>query len=137
MSPARQLGLVFAGGAVGGAARIGIGELAPDASAAVPWDVLVINVLGSLLLAAAVAITQARGRWVIFPAVGPGLLGGFTTFSAIAGLQWSTGATPVGSALVLASTIAASVLAAFAGWWLGNRPPTPLDEHAVFEEENE
>ncbi len=137
MTRARELALVFVGGALGGAVRIGIGELAPPSSGPVPWDLLIINVVGSLLLAAAVAVTQARGPWRIFPAVGPGFFGGFTTFSSIACLHWSVDTTPLVSTALLGVTIVAAVAGAAVGWWLGNHPPTPIDEHAIFEEENE
>ncbi|WP_296666299.1 CrcB family protein [Demequina sp.] len=137
MTRARQLALVLAGGALGGAARIGIAEVLPATGGAIPWDLIVINVVGSLLLAASVARTQARGPWVIFPAVGPGFFGGFTTFSSIACLHWAVDTTPLASAALLAATMVAAIAGAAAGWWVGNRPPTPLDERAVFEEENE
>lgn len=137
MTRAAQLGLVLVGGAAGGAARIGVGEVFPATAGHVPWDLLAINVVGSLLLAAVVAVTQARGPWAAFPAVGPGFFGGFTTFSAIACLHWTADTTPAVSAGLLAATIVACTLGAAAGWWLGDRPPTPIDEHAIFEEENE
>lgn len=111
--------------------------LAPDSPDAVPWDLIAVNVAGSLLLAAAVAVTQARGPWRLFPGIGPGFFGGFTTFSALACLEWSAGASPAMAAGVLAATIAACVAGAAIGWWVGDRPPTPVDERAVFEQENE
>ncbi|SEJ20130.1 FluC/FEX family fluoride channel [Demequina mangrovi] len=137
MTRAAQLGLVLVGGAVGGALRIGLTEAMPESSGPVPWDLLLINVVGSLALAWAVARTQAHGPWALFPAIGPGLLGGFTTFSSIACLEWSADAPLDVAAGVLLATMAAAVAAAWLGWWLGDRPPTPLDEAAVFAEENE
>ncbi|WP_062298590.1 fluoride efflux transporter FluC [Demequina maris] len=137
MTRAAQLGLVLVGGSLGGALRIVVGEVLPDTAGPVPWDLLLINVIGSLALGWAVARTQAHGPWHLFPAVGPGFLGGFTTFSSIAVLEWSDGTSTAESAAVLLATMAGAVAGAAAGWWLGDRPPTPLDEQAVFEEENE
>ncbi|WP_062516071.1 fluoride efflux transporter FluC [Demequina gelatinilytica] len=132
-----QLGLVLVGGAVGGALRIGVSEVFPDTAGPVPWDLWVINVLGSLVLAWAVAFTQARGPWTLFPAIGPGLLGGFTTYSSIACLRWSASEQLDVAIGVLLITLAGAIAAAWLGWWLGDRPRTPLDEAAVFAEENE
>ncbi|WP_169747600.1 FluC/FEX family fluoride channel [Demequina iriomotensis] len=137
MTRAAQLGLVLVGGAAGGALRIGLSEAFPETAGPVPWDLILINAVGSLVLAWAVARTQARGPWALFPAIGPGLLGGFTTFSSIACLAWSTDA-PLDVAIgVLVATMAAAVASAWLGWWLGDRPPSALDEAAVFAEENE
>ncbi|WP_062291661.1 fluoride efflux transporter FluC [Demequina phytophila] len=137
VSRARDLGLVLAGGALGGALRIVLTETLPHGAGPVPWDLIAINVVGSLGLAWAVARTQARGPWRAFPMLGPGFFGGFTTFSSIAALEWSAGTSPELAVTVLGGTIAAAVAGALLGWWLGDRPPTPLDEAAVFEEENE
>ncbi|WP_062518629.1 FluC/FEX family fluoride channel [Demequina silvatica] len=137
MTRARQLALVLVGGALGGALRIVLSETLPHGAGPVPWDLVVINVVGSLGLAWAVAFTQARGPWAVFPMVGPGFFGGFTTFSSIAALEWSAGTSTGLAVIVLVGTMAAAVAGALLGWRLGDRPPTPLDEAAVFAEENE
>ncbi|MDN4478250.1 CrcB family protein [Demequina sp. SYSU T00039] len=137
MSRARELALVLVGGTLGGAARIAVGELFPHLAATLPWDLLLINVIGSAGLGAAVAYSRSQGPLPYFPAIGPGFFGGFTTFSSIACLQWSAGLGTAASAGVLAATMAAAVLGAAVGWWFGDRPPTPIDERAIFEEENE
>lgn len=74
---------VAAGGATGAVARYGVGVCVPD-SAAFPWTTLTINVVGSFLLALlpAVAVVRRSPAWTA--ALGPGLLGGFTTLSAYA-----------------------------------------------------
>lgn len=71
------------GGAVGALARYLLGELAPDGSG-FPWTTFGINVVGSLLLALLPALTAVRRHRVVAVALGPGLLGGFTTLSAYA-----------------------------------------------------
>ncbi len=137
MTRAHELALVMAGGILGGAARIGVSETLPLPEGAVPWDLLLINVVGSLALGAAVAYSRARGGLPWFPAVGPGFLGGFTTFSAIAVLDWSTSMGTAAAVGVLTGTMLAAVAAAAAGWWFGDRPATAIDQRAIFTEENE
>jgi CrcB protein len=75
-----RLAAVTAGGAVGTAARIGVGEvLGPQAF---PWATLTVNVVGSALLGFLVVrlLHHAGTAGVAFAAVGA--LGAFTTFSA-------------------------------------------------------
>jgi CrcB protein len=52
----------------------------------VPWTTLAINVLGSFVLAALTTLWLARPRTAFWlrAGLGPGLLGSFTTFSALA-----------------------------------------------------
>jgi fluoride exporter len=81
VNPAPRLLLaVAAGGAVGAVLRWGAGELEPDGSG-FPWTTLAINVVGSALLAGLELLPLARGSAVWAAGLGPGLLGGFTTFS--------------------------------------------------------
>ena len=74
--------LVAAGGAVGSLARYGVGVAAGRwFGLGFPWGTLFVNVLGGLamgLLAARVGPESVNLRL----ALGVGLLGGFTTFSA-------------------------------------------------------
>ena len=74
--------LVAVGGAVGAVARYGVGlGAARLLGLAFPWGTLFVNVLGGLamgLLAAKVGPEQEALRL----ALGVGVLGGFTTFSA-------------------------------------------------------
>jgi CrcB protein len=76
-------GAVAVGGAVGGAARWWLGDLVPDGDG-FPWTTFVINVTGSLALALLPALPAVRRRQVLAVALGPGLLGGYTTFSTYA-----------------------------------------------------
>jgi len=74
---------VLIGGALGTAARAGLDLWIHHDDGGFPLDTLLINVAGSLVLGFLVARV-----WPIAPAwvragVGPGLLGGFTTFSAV------------------------------------------------------
>lgn len=75
--------LIFVGAGLGGVARHAVGGWIQTASAgAFPWSTLLINVTGSLLLAALYAMVEgsaAAPQWRAF--LGVGVLGGYTTFS--------------------------------------------------------
>ncbi|MEQ1619063.1 MAG: fluoride efflux transporter CrcB [Terricaulis sp.] len=77
-----KLLLVALGGALGSAARYGVGLLAARLLGVnFPWGTLLVNLVGGLamgLLAARVGPEQEHLRL----ALGVGVLGGFTTFSA-------------------------------------------------------
>jgi CrcB protein len=78
-----MLAAVAAGGAVGGASRWWLGDLVPDGDG-FPWTTFVINLTGSLALALLPALPPVRRRQVLAIGLGPGLLGGYTTFSTYA-----------------------------------------------------
>jgi len=79
--------LVGAGGFIGAASRYGVmlGVARLLGQTAFPWGVLAANVLGSLLIGALAGLAETRqifgasARLFLFV----GILGGFTTFSAI------------------------------------------------------
>jgi len=77
----RRALLVTVGGAIGTAARIALGLLVPD-SGGIPLSVLLANVAGSLLLGVLAARLPSSSATRVF--AGTGLLGGFTTYSALA-----------------------------------------------------
>lgn len=72
---------VALGGALGAVLRWALGDAVPD-GAGFPWTTFVINVTGSLVLAWLPAIGAVRRRQVLAAALGPGVLGGYTTLSA-------------------------------------------------------
>lgn len=74
---------VAAGGAAGALARYAVDVAAP-ASSGFPWPTLLVNLVGSFLLALLPGITLVRRSTLWTAALGPGLLGGFTTLSAYA-----------------------------------------------------
>ena len=75
--------LVALGGAVGAVLRWWLGDLAPS-DGGVPWTTLAINVTGCFALACLPAWSAVRDRPRVAAALGPGLLGGYTTMSAYA-----------------------------------------------------
>jgi CrcB protein len=79
----RVLAAVFVGGALGTALRLLLDAALPHGDTDFPTSTLLINVTGSVVLGFLVARV-----WPVVPAwvrvgLGPGLLGGFTTFSAV------------------------------------------------------
>ena len=76
---------VAVGGLIGTELRFGAGLVFPESAGAVPWTTLAINVAGSFVLAALTTIWIARPRTAFWlrAGIGPGLLGSFTTFSAL------------------------------------------------------
>jgi len=76
---------VAVGALAGTELRYGLGFLFPDAAGSVPWTTLTINVLGSFVLAALTTLWIARPHTAFWlrAGIGPGLLGSFTTFSAV------------------------------------------------------
>lgn len=114
--------LVAAGGAMGAMLRHGTGLVAARMfGLGFPWGTLIVNVIGSFLIACVVAYAVLRGEgglgMRLFLATG--LLGGFTTFSAFSLDTLSLaerGDTGLAAAYVLASVVL-SIGACFLGLW--------------------
>lgn len=82
----RELGAIFAGGALGALARVALAELAPHAPASWPWATFAANLAGAFLLGLVLARPPAGARDPAAPRVraflGTGVCGALTTFSA-------------------------------------------------------
>jgi CrcB protein len=80
-----ELLYVILGGAVGSGIRYGIGILVPVGTG-IPWATLTVNLIGSFLLGVLTAANLDTGpvRRPLLMFLGPGLCGGFTTYSAFA-----------------------------------------------------
>lgn len=109
---------VALGGAAGAGARYGVGEaFALAGPRAAPLGILTVNVVGCALMGVLVAV--AIDRWpdhrVLRPALGTGVLGGFTTFSS-----YAVGVLDLArdgrAAAALAYLVATPVLALLAVW---------------------
>lgn len=76
---------VAVGALLGTELRYGLGVIFPESAGAIPWTTLAINVCGSFALAALTTVWIARPRTAFWlrAGIGPGLLGSFTTFSAV------------------------------------------------------
>lgn len=122
----RLLLAVAAGGAVGAVLRHLAGEAAPD-GAGFPWTTFGVNLAGSALLAALGLLPLVRRSATWAAALGPGLLGGFTTFSTTSdqGRELLADGDLVLAACYLLGTLVASLLAVVA---VGRLAPRPSDE---------
>lgn len=112
--------LVALGGAMGSAARYGVGLAAARVfGAAFPWGTLIVNVVGGFAMGA-LAARMGPSTENLRLLLGVGVLGGFTTFSAFSLDTLRLMEREPGSALlyVLASLIL-SIGACWAGLMLG------------------
>jgi CrcB protein len=77
--------VVALGGVLGALMRYGIGQISPVGEG-VPWSTFGINAAGCLLLGVLAVVLERRGGAEVTRAfLAVGVLGGFTTFSAVAG----------------------------------------------------
>jgi len=124
---------VLAGGMLGTAIRLAVDVVLPHGGAGFPLATLLINVTGSLLLGVLVArVWRTAPEW-LRAGLGPGLLGSFTTFSALAVSAvdlTASGAGPL-AILYVAASVVGGLAAAALGLRLGARraiPPIGPDE---------
>jgi CrcB protein len=123
---------VALGGAVGAVLRWAVGQLAPDGSG-FPWTTFAINVVGSLLLALLPAIPAVRRHPTVAVALGPGVLGGFTTLSAYA--EQGRALVADGSTTLAASYVLGTLLACLAAVHLASLLSDPAAQREFEDEE--
>lgn len=133
MRPSPLLVLVVAvGGALGTTARYAVTHLIGSTHLVlghpIPWATLVVNVLGAFLLGLLLerlsrAGAETPARQVVRLGLGTGVLGGFTTYSALAlELHDLLAAADVAGALAYGvGSVCAGLVACGAGIWLGAR----------------
>jgi len=123
----RDLVAVVIGGMLGTALRLATDTFLPHSDRDFPLSTLIVNVVGSFALAFLVArVWRTAAPW-LRAGLGAGLLGSFTTFSALAVSVATLGFTPVG-ALYLSLSLVLGLGAAVGGLALGGRLRTPIDE---------
>jgi len=107
------VGVIALGGGLGSVLRYAVGRTVPTGAGGFPVATLVINLVGSFLLGALViAVTEVwRPHRLVRPALGTGLLAGFTTFSSFA-VELRALPQPVALGYLLASVVGGIVLAA-------------------------
>ncbi|WP_197704522.1 CrcB family protein [Jatrophihabitans sp. GAS493] len=119
------------GGGVGSLARYGLAQNVHSAADAIPLATLLTNLLGSLLLGVlVVAVTEIWSPHPLLrPALGTGVLGGFTTYSTFA--VQSRGLPLATSVGYVAASVLGGLGCAYLGMWtvrscFGARPePAP------------
>jgi len=118
----RDLAAVAVGGALGTGLRFALDLAFATDDGLFPVSTLIANILGSFVLALIVAELWERSPSWVRAGLGAGLLGSFTTFSALAiaivhliGVdQW------VLAVIYLAATMVLGLAAAAFGLWLGS-----------------
>lgn len=114
----RDLLLVALGGALGAGGRFGVNQLLPWSGEGLPWATLVVNVVGGFAMGALFAL--AGDNRTVMLALGAGVLGGFTTFSAFSleTVRLLQRGDAGAAALYVGVSVIASIGAAFAGFVL-------------------
>ncbi|MCU1441291.1 MAG: CrcB family protein [Rhodoglobus sp.] len=110
---------VLLGGALGTALRLGIDTLLPHTDDAFPFSTLLINTVGAFALGALVARVWPTAPDWLRAGLGAGLLGSFTTFSAVAVSLISM--TSAGEWMPAALYLVATLLLGLGAAWLGLR----------------
>lgn len=119
---------VLVGGLVGSGLRLGIDAVLPHAAPGTfPLSTLLINVAGSFVLALLVArVWPTAPAWLRF-GLGTGLLGSFTTFSAlVVSLLQLSFAYPAVAVLYLGASLVLGLGAAWLGLRMGRPEPTRI-----------
>ena len=119
------LATVALGGVIGSLGRYAVGAALPHSGTDFPWATLVVNVTGAFAMGLLVAylVDRPGAHRLARPFVGVGVLGGWTTFSALAVDVVQLGhAAHVQTALAyVAATFLVGTLAVAAGSVIGQR----------------
>lgn len=127
----RDILAVLIGGALGTGLRLAVDLSLPHGDDAFPVSTLAVNVIGAFALGLVVARLWPTSPSWLRAGLGAGLLGSFTTFSAVAVSLVSLSAAGkwMPALLYLVATLTLGLAAAWLGIRLG-RPsgPVPIDE---------
>ncbi|MEO8261146.1 MAG: CrcB family protein [Pseudolysinimonas sp.] len=116
---------VLVGGLIGTGLRLGIDALLPHAPSDFPVSTLLINIVGSFALGALVArVWPQAPDWLRF-GLGTGVLGSFTTFSAVMVSLVSMMQAPLLDLAYLAASLVGGLGAAALGLRLGRFASAP------------
>jgi CrcB protein len=117
----RTLAAVAVGGMLGTGARLLVDLALPHGGDAFPLGTLLVNLVGSFVLAVLVARVWPHASEWLRAGLGPGLLGSFTTFSALAVSAVELTTEGVGWLAVgyVAASVVGGLVAAALGLWLG------------------
>ena len=118
-----KFGLVAAlGAALGSLARLQISYWVQTPSeTSFPWSTFIVNVIGALLIGVIASSPKIMNNETRRHFVVTGILGGFTTFSAIAVETLQLASTPLISITYVLATFAVGVAATHIGSLLGDR----------------
>lgn len=118
-----KFGLFAALGAViGSLARLQISYwMQTPSDTSFPWSTFLVNIAGALLIGLVASSPNIMNNETRRHFVVTGVLGGFTTFSAIAVETLNLATTPVISVIYVVATFAVGVVATHIGSLIGNR----------------
>ncbi len=130
---------VLLGGILGTGMRLTLDAVLRHSDAQFPWSTLIINVVGSFLLAVLVARVWPTAPAWLRAGLGTGVLGSFTTFSAlvVSLLTLTQAGVPLVALAYLVVSLGAGLAAALGGLRLGlllggrpvgTAPPLAVDE---------
>lgn len=121
---------VAAGALVGTGLRLGVDVLLPHGGGQFPVGTFLVNIVGSLALGFLVARVWPTAPEWLRAGLGPGVLGSFTTFSALAvSAVELTASGDAGSAILyVAASLIGGIAAAATGIRLGSRPGAAVPE---------
>ena len=127
MSLGRDVAAVAVGGVIGTGLRLAIDAALPHTDTEFPLSTLIINSVGSFVLAVLVVRVWPHASSWVRAGLGAGVLGSFTTFSAVAvAMIPLLGSGQPGVALgYLALTLVFGFGAAWLGLVLGAKAPDP------------
>ncbi|BCB90125.1 fluoride efflux transporter FluC [Phytohabitans suffuscus] len=118
-SPWPVLASISAGGVLGSLARYGLSEALPHPAGGFAWATFAVNVSGCLLIGVLMVLVNQvwSRRRLVRPFLGVGVLGGYTTFSTyvVDAQRAVVAGAPETALLYLAATLAAALLAVWAG----------------------
>lgn len=120
---------VLIGGVVGTSLRLAVDVVLPHGGVAFPVGTFLINLFGSFALAVLVARVWLSAVEWLRAGLGPGLLGSFTTFSALAvsAVELSSAGAGVEAVIYVVASLVGGITAAVLGLRLGSpsatRPP--------------
>ena len=119
-----MLALVAAGGAVGTWGRAALGQVMRRQPGDWPWSTLLVNLVGAFVLAVMLEVLGRlrKGHVPLRLALGTGLMGGFTTYSAFAveTVDLLRAGQPALALLYVVLSLAGGLFMALFGFWLGS-----------------
>jgi CrcB protein len=121
----RRLAAIYAGGAIGALARVGLAQAAPHGAGAWPWATFAVNMAGALLLGYFVARLRDHPEdGLAHPFLTTGICGTLTTFSTLQLelFQMVEAGRLALAASYVAATLAAGFLVVRTGMALERRP---------------
>ena len=124
--------VVAIGSAIGGVSRYGVGLLAARAwGVAFPWGTLLINIVGSFVIALFGAMTLANGPMPMSTNMRAfvmiGFCGGFTTFSSFSlqTMELLQAGETAAAALYILASVGLCLAGVFLGYWIATHIGLP------------